>query len=64
MTMTKKAQVEISIIPRGWFNPSGAAIRASKLGESAQPTLTKTKTMVVARLTELAGADQSSQLYM
>lgn len=55
--MTKKAQVEINIIPRGWFNPSGVAIRASKLGESAQPTLTKIKTIVVARLTELAGAD-------
>lgn len=34
------------------------------IGEMAQPTLTKTKTMVVAKLTELAGADQSSQLYM
>ena len=57
MAMTKKAQVEINIIPCGWFNPSGVAISANKLGESAQPTLTKTKTIVVARLTELAGAD-------
>lgn len=34
------------------------------VGEMKQPMLTKTSTTVVARLTEPAGAAQSSQLYM
>ena len=34
------------------------------IGEAAQSTLTKTSTIVVAKLTEFCGADQSSQLYI
>ena len=53
-----------SIMPRGVVMPKTEPIALTMVGERAQPTLTKTKTIVVAKLTEPSGQAQSSQLYM